>query len=191
MQKKKPQRLSIESHHTEWLSLIEVSGPFLSIPVLKRAFPQGLEAHDPEHLKELRLAYAEWEEDKYSPAVHRAWVEYVLRETLGFSDEVLREGQSLPPGLEVRVAQHDEVLRPEFALVTPKGVPNEGKARLLVQICAPGQELEEPLAGYRWKASPSTRMMELIHGIEAVDLGLVTNGEQWMLVYAPSGETTG
>ena len=33
-------------HHAEWLSLIEVSGPFLAEPVLKDAFPQGLEGLD-------------------------------------------------------------------------------------------------------------------------------------------------
>ena len=27
------------SHHAEWLSLMEVSGPFLSVPVLKDALP--------------------------------------------------------------------------------------------------------------------------------------------------------
>ena len=29
--------MSIAKHHAEWLSLIEVSGPFLSLPVLTRA----------------------------------------------------------------------------------------------------------------------------------------------------------
>ena len=42
--------MSIARHHAEWLSLVEVSGPFLSMPVLMRVFPQGLEAHDPDHV---------------------------------------------------------------------------------------------------------------------------------------------
>jgi hypothetical protein len=40
--------MSIAKHHAEWLKLVEVSGPFLSLSVLQKAFPQGLEAHDPE-----------------------------------------------------------------------------------------------------------------------------------------------
>ncbi len=36
--------MSIARHHNEWLSLIEISGPFLSMPVLLRVFPQGLDA---------------------------------------------------------------------------------------------------------------------------------------------------
>jgi len=47
--------MSIARHHAEWLSLVEVSGPFLSMPVLMRVFPQGLEAHDPDRRKGKRL----------------------------------------------------------------------------------------------------------------------------------------
>ena len=35
------------SRHGEWLGLIEVSGPFLTLAVLDQAFPNGLEAHEP------------------------------------------------------------------------------------------------------------------------------------------------
>ena len=31
--------MSIARHHAEWLSLLEISGPFLSMPVLMEAFP--------------------------------------------------------------------------------------------------------------------------------------------------------
>ena len=34
--------MSIPRHHAEWLSLVEVSGPFLSMPVLLEAFSTGL-----------------------------------------------------------------------------------------------------------------------------------------------------
>ena len=38
--------MSAPSMHDEWLSLIEISGPFLAVPVLKEVFPQGLEELD-------------------------------------------------------------------------------------------------------------------------------------------------
>jgi hypothetical protein len=50
--------MSTARHHAEWLSLVEASGPFLSLPVLLKVFPNGLDAHDPEQLKLLRLAYS-------------------------------------------------------------------------------------------------------------------------------------
>ncbi len=181
-------------HHTEWLSLIEVSGPFLSVPVLERVFPQGLDAHDPDHVRVLRLAFDEWEEDRDSdsprPAIHREWIRFVLKETLGLPGEVLAEGQDIPQTLKAKILEHGETLRPDVVVRNPEGVPGAGKPRLLVQVYPPEQNLEKPITGRHWKASPATRMMELLHATD-VRMGLVTNGEHWMLVDAPRGETTG
>lgn len=185
--------MSTARHHSEWLSLVEASGPFLSLPVLLQAFPQGLDAHEPEHLQKLRLAYEEWLDNQQGarpdPAIHRAWIEWTLRETLGFPNEVLLSGQQIPTGLQVNVAEQQESLRPDWAIANPSGTPDAGKPRLLVQIVPAERDLDKPLKDVRWKASPATRMMELLHGSN-VQLGLVTNGERWMLVNAPRGETT-
>ena len=109
---------------------------------------------------------------------------------LGLPDEVLAEGQSLPSGLELAVPEHHEVLRPDLAVVNPPAAsPDGGKPRLLVMILPSGQELERVSQG-RWAASPAARMMELLHAT-GVRLGLVTNGERWMLVDAPRNETAG
>ena len=54
--------MSTTSVHDDWLSLIEISGPFLAVPVLKEAFPQGLEELDATKRKRLRQAYEEWRE---------------------------------------------------------------------------------------------------------------------------------
>lgn len=186
--------MSFARHHAEWLSLVEVSGPFLSIPVLMRVFPQGLDDHDPDHFKELKLAFDEWEENSGSkrpdPAIHNAWVRFVLEKTLGFEDGLLAEGQSIPPGLEAKIEEHHEVIRPDLVVMEPNGSPNKARPRLLIRILPFDQNLERPVKGRHWKASPSTRMMELLHATE-VPLGIITNGEQWMLVHAPRGETTG
>lgn len=186
--------MSTARHHAEWLSLVEASGPFLSLPVLLKVFPSGLDAHDSEHLKLLRLAYEEWQDNQQGArpekAIHRAWVEFVLRQTLELPEEVLLEGQRIPPGLQITIAEQSEILRPDWVIVNPQGTANAGKPRLLVQIVPAEQDLEKALTGQRWKASPATRMMELLHAAN-VRLGLVTNGEHWMLVNAPRGETTG
>ncbi|WP_235148009.1 MULTISPECIES: Eco57I restriction-modification methylase domain-containing protein [Fischerella] len=186
--------MSTARHHAEWLSLVEASGPFLSLPVLVKAFPNGLDAHDPEHLKLLRLACEEWQDNQLGArpdsAIHRAWVDFVLRQTLEFTDEVLLSGQRISTGLAATIAEHGETLRPDWVVVNPTGTPDAGTPRLLVQIVPPEQDLEKPLKDRRWKASPATRMMELLHACN-VRLGLVTNGEHWLLVNAPRGETTG
>jgi hypothetical protein len=46
--------LSIARHHAEWLSLVPVPGPFLSLPVLMEAFNTGLEPHEPKHVRLLK-----------------------------------------------------------------------------------------------------------------------------------------
>jgi len=164
------------------------------VPVLERVFPHGLDAHDPDHTRLLKLAFDEWEDnqqgDRPSPAIHREWINFVLKQTLGVPDEVLAEGQEIPQTLRATIAEHGETLRPDLIVRNPEGVANAGKARLLVKIYPATQDIEKPLHGLHSKASPATRMMELLHATD-VRLGLVINGNDWMLVDAPKGETTG
>jgi hypothetical protein len=94
-------------------------------------------------------------------------------------------GQRIPTGLATTIAEQGETLRPDWIVCSEDFSP-----RLLIQIVPPDQNLEKPLKDRRWKASPATRMMELLHACN-VRLGLVTNGEHWLLVNAPRGETTG
>lgn len=186
---------SIARHHADWLRLVETSGPFLSMPVLLRAFPQGLERHEPEVRAELADAYGRWlERGRHRRgdhrAVHRQFIHHVLTRTLGLPESLLREGQALPGNLNVPVREHCEVLSPHWALVNPQGREGAGAARLLVRWYEDGQGLEKALAGERWVASPVSRMVELLRAAN-VRLGLVTNGEHWVLVHAPRGETSG
>src|SRR5262245_6549327 len=182
--------MSIARHHAEWLSLVPVSGPFLSLPVLMEAFNTGLEPHAPEHSRLLRQEYGNWleavEKRRGDPAPHQQWIRFVLNSTLDLDERVLIEGQAIPQTMQVEIAEHHELLRPSF-VVTDPGTKN---ARMLVQTYPRSQELTSYVANSPWKASPDTRMTELLHGT-GVRLGLVTNGEHWMLVDAPKGETTG
>ncbi|WP_376796422.1 type IIL restriction-modification enzyme MmeI [Thermogemmatispora sp.] len=185
--------MSVARQHAEWLSLLEVSGPFLSLEVVQRVFPQGLDSPpaEGELRRALRAAYEEWAAPesgwRVEPRLHELWLRFVLREVLGWPQEWLAEGEGLPAGLEAPAPDPTctEVLRPDLALLEPEG----GRPRLLVQFWPPTQSLEKAPPRAQWLASPATRMMELLHAC-GVRLGLVTNGERWMLVHAPRGETT-
>jgi len=187
--------MSVARHHAEWLSLVEVSGPFLSMMVLLRVFPEGLDKGEDASETRFRLdaAHEEWLDNQGSlspdPAIHRAWLRYVLKDILEIDSGLFAEGQSIPPECSVLVAEHGERLAPTMAVVDPPGRPTAGKARVLIDLLPRGQSLDSPLSGARWKASPATRMMTLLHGA-GVRLGLVTNGEHWMLVHAAPTETT-
>jgi hypothetical protein len=180
--------MSIARHHAEWLSLIEVSGPFLSMPVLMDVFSDGLEksADEPDLHRLLRLAHDEWEAKADDPATHNAWVQFVLRKSLDYDANSLLAGQAVPQTLHAAVAEQHEILRPDIVLKEPAS----NTPRLHIQTYPAGQELTKPVPGLSWKASPDTRMTELLHAT-GVRLGLVTNGERWMLVDAPRGETSG
>jgi hypothetical protein len=183
--------MSVTRHHAEWLSLLEVSGPFLSMPVLLKVFPQGLDAHDPEISRALRFAYEEWDDNQTgkrpNPVTHGQFIRFVLTDVLKVPEESIREGQTIPQTLKTYVPEQGEILRPDLAIYDPGADP---KPRLLIQIYPHGTDLEKPLPSKHWKATPATRMMELLHGTDC-RLGLITNGERWMLVDAPRGESTG
>ena len=65
--------MSLAREHAEWRALVEVSGPFLSVEILCRAFPQGLDKRDEEGAlrARLRAAYEEWQEDGAKLPIHQ------------------------------------------------------------------------------------------------------------------------
>lgn len=174
--------------HADWLRLIDISGPFPSLPVLNRVFPQGLDADDDPTLRgDLRVALDELAEDPEDGDLQGRWLDHVVRILLGYTEEDIRRGERLPVGTRVHLEQHDEWLSPTLAIVDAE---KDGQARLLVWQVGAEQRLDQPMPDSRWKASPATRMVELLRGSE-VRLGLLTNGEEWMLIHAPAQETVG
>lgn len=175
--------------HGEWLSLIEVSGPFLATPVLKRVFSTGLPAVEPRIRQYLRQAYDEWceardNDDSRFTELHRAWIHEVLARGLEYdesdSGELLLRGERIPTELRVTLLEHGVTLEPDYALVSG------GKSQLLVQIYSAGTDLQAALKLDGWSASPAERMERLCRA-SGCRLGLVTDGERWMLVDAPVG----
>lgn len=178
---------AIARHHAEWLGLVEVSGPFLTLPVLERVFPQGLDPVEPELVARLRDARDEWVEQQDGEG---DLISFVLREVLGFDRESFRDGAAIPADLQAELKEHHETVKPNFAIVNPAGKANPGKARLLVMVWPREQDLDGMVEGGAWAASPAERMTVLCR-TTGVRLGLVTNGHRWMLVDAPQGETAG
>ena len=174
------------SKHAEWLSLVEVSGPFLAVAVLDRVFPQGLEAIYPESKRRIRSAYEEWcdavsEDDKDLQALHKEWVHLVIFDFLEIPDKVLL------PGYSVQVPSDNGVggYSPEFVLQD-----EDDKPKLFVGVYPPGTNLAAIDRRSDWTASPLDKMTKLCR-VKDVRLGLLTNGEEWMLVNAPNGKTSG
>lgn len=178
------------SQHAEWLSLIEVSGPFLAISMLEKAFPQGLESVETFKRQRIRSAYEEWveaveKEDKQLSELHYEWIQLVLREILEYDDECLASNNILDAPYRVTSPEQAGSFTPDLII---HGVEDR-KPRLFISIQNPDVEFESIQNNDGWVASLVERMTVLCR-INDVRLGIITNGERWMLVNAPIGETS-
>jgi hypothetical protein len=178
--------------HADWLSLVEIYGPFLSMPVLLEVFPHGLDNPDNEVevRRRARLAYEEWmdNQDGLHPemAIHWQWLRFVLEEVLEFTADMVLDSPEIPVTLNYRVKDSGEIVRPQLVVCQP----DDRQVRMLIQLYPATQDLMKVLLDKQWKASPATYMTELLRNT-GTRLGLITNGRAWMLLDAPAGETTG
>lgn len=181
--------------HHEWLSLIEISGPFLAVPVLKEAFPQGLEELDGLKRKRLRQAYDEWREaletdDPQLPELHTAWVDEVLSRGLDLDGDgrasVLKRADWCIANLRVSLPEHAVALSPDLAVVDEQ---RANKPLMLIQTYSHDTDLDATQKLDGWAATPAERMVQLCRAT-GCRLALMTNGERWMLIDAPVGAVT-
>lgn len=182
--------MTTPSRHTEWLSLVEVSGPFLAVPVLEKAFPQGLDVVETPKRQRLRAAYEEWcdaveDNDPLLSDLHREWIRLVFTEILEYDGSTLTTDAEKAKAYSVASPERTETFEPDWLIVSP----SDGKPRLFVSIQPPGTDLEKVRKDDRWPASLLERMAALCRS-HAVRLGAITDGERWMLVNAPVGGTS-
>lgn len=172
----------------DWLNLIEVSGPFLAVPVLREVLPQGLEALTSGRPQRLRATYDEWRDavdgdDADLPAIHSAWIDEVLQSALEVDDQILRRVATLPERLKVSLPEHGVTIWPDLAIVNP----TQGDAPLLlIHLYNPDADLDATRNYDGLATTPGDRMVSLLRAV-GCPVGLVTNGERWMLVHAPAG----
>ena len=180
------------SNDHEWLNLVEVSGPFLAVPVLRDVFPQGLEALPSGRPQRLRRTYEEWRDavdmdDLDLPALHTAWIDDVLVTALEMDETVLRRGATLPEKLTVSMPEHGVTVSPDLAVVNPT---NSDAPLLLIHVYEPDIDLDATRRFDGLAITPADRMVALLRST-GCPTGIVTNGERWMLVHAPVGAVAG
>ena len=168
--------------HADWLGLVEPNGPFLTLPVLRRVWPNGLDHLDADTRAEVRRHLADLDFDV--PSSVTTWVEWVLTDLLAYGPR-LQSGPQVSGTLAHVVAEHGAVLRPDHVLNDGSGHP-----QLLVSAHPPATRLDARPAGDRWSATPVERLALLCRAT-GVELGLTTNAISWVLVWAPKGGATG
>ena len=167
--------------HNRWLNLVETSGPFLSIPVLRRTWPAGLDSLDPAERSRLRIRHADYFDVPAAERDRGEWIHYVLTGLLGWGD-LLQEDPGAMARFAVEVPEHGETVTPSFALTG-----RDGTVRLLGLVCD-GHPTGR-VSGSSWSATPADRLAQLLRRHD-VPLGLATDGRWWVLVRAPQGKAT-
>lgn len=175
----------------EWLDLIELSGPFLALPVLRDVFPQGLEELESVRARRLRSAYEEWRdavdsEDSDLGRLHPAWIDEVLRTGLDADDDLVRRGDRMPAAARVDLPEHDTSIIPDVALVDPT---RSDSLLLPVLSFSPDTDLVASMRFGGLACSPADLMATYLRATGS-RVGIVTNGEQWMVVHAPVGKVS-
>ncbi len=177
--------------HTSWLGLGQPTGLVVSPPALIKA--QVVLDKNVIPVQQALQAVV------VRPASVYADADPVLLDFPRFATEVLSwspqdlagapGGPPLSDALAVALPDYGETLRPSYAAVDGMA---EGKVLLLVQTVDRGVDLDKPPpeAGSGWPASPQARLERLLRDT-GVSAGLLLNGDELRLVYAPRGESSG
>jgi len=161
--------MDINKLHCEWISLLDIQGAFLSLDVVINVFPQGLESLSQGISTSLREVYGEWCLDKLHQGIHRQWIKWVLHNLLEFPESLL-------------ISIDNDFL--DYQLLNPQ----DNSLLLPIKFLPPQQKLEGILP--KSHRSATTEMMLYLQK-HNWRIGLLTNGEQWMLINAPRDSTCG
>ena len=180
------------SNDHEWMNLIEVSGPFLAVPVLRDVFPQGLEALPSGRLQRLRRTYEEWRDAvDMDDLDFRPCTLPGSRTCCSLRWKWMRRccarATTLPERLTVSMPEHGVTVAPDLAVVNPT---NSDAPLLLIHIYEPDTDLDATRRFDGLAITPADRMVAVLRAT-GCPTGIVTNGERWMLVHAPIGTVAG
>ncbi len=169
--------------HRRWLQLVDTDGPFLSIPVLKRVYPQGISILATDILSDLKAAKDPFEKawDAWSTgdasldefrSARDAWVDVVFRRVFGWG-----------PFLTTDAAPTTIVSPNHKVTLTSTGAfHRNGETFALTWVIDPIRSLRD-LADDGW-ATDAIDRMELMLRQAGVSIGVVTDGRWWGLVSA-------
>lgn len=175
--------------HQEWLGYVQPTGLVVSIPSLIDASAFLNRNYGPEHQ---RLLSALPQDSDGSPVAEFSDFARFAQNVFGWDSELMLGSpgaEPVPPELEVNLENYNETLRPTYVLRSLNG---DGKWLLLVEVLPTGTDLDAAYAPHDrgWQASPQARFERLLRQT-GVHIGLLVNGRQIRLVYAPEKELSG
>lgn len=175
-----PQRT--DEQHAEWLGLLGPDGPFLTVPVLTAALPDGLDTVPDEVRHRVRQGWGEIL-DAPPDLLAPAWVELILTELLRYPASARGDGTALPPEI---LAGADRRRRPDWIMYGPE--PGGGRAARLHVYHLPA---DTPLTKPDGDRPALTEQAAQLCRDTRTPVALLTNGQHWALVHARPGTATG
>jgi hypothetical protein len=178
--------------HQEWLGLLQPVGLVVSPPALIKA-QAVIDRAKLVNLQERLQGVVSTEAIPRHGDEGIAWIENFpafTQKVLDWMPEDLMAADDLPDRLSAVLPSYGETLRPTYGVKDP----DSDEWVLLIQELAPGLPLDEddPAAttGQGWKASFQAKFERLLRET-GIPTGLLVNGTEMRLVYAPSGESSG
>ena len=172
--------------HKEWLGFLQPVGLVVSPPALVAA--QASVNRNVVELQQRLLANVETV-DITSHSLSISDFPSFAVDVLGWEETDLVES---PDELDLSLVEYGEVLRPTYALPDT----DNGGWLMLVQVISPGIDLDNECRDVKfrvstgWHANPQSKFERLLREKE-IPIGLLCNGIQIRLVYAPRGESSG
>lgn len=185
-----------EYAHIEWLGYVQPVGLVVSVPALLEAqcyINQNVMGRHAQFLNCL-------------PREDAGEIIPEIRDLSEFTQKVLEweaeDLQEIPArgeltgtmaALEVVLPQYHETLRPTRAVPKFKPAEEENPWMMLISELPTGTDLDDPGeadSSRHWHAAPQAKFERLLRETQ-VPIGLLSNGRQLRLVYAPRGETSG
>ncbi len=184
--------------HKEWLGYLQPMGLVVSPPALAEALAFPNANIIPEHNRFLEcvgeISVAGKDEKVAAIIDFPRFCSHVL----GWRPSDLvgsKEGGSLPETLESVLTEYHETLRPTYAVKHPESKSqSQTPWMLLVKVLPNGTSFDDFIESdsHHWQVSPQARFERLLRDSHIqVPIGLLFNGTDLRLVYAPKGESSG
>ncbi len=167
---------SNERLHHEWLGMAQPEGLVVTVAALK-----GAEANITWPITEIQATVRDLSNGGKAVGDLRGF----LRDVLEWSDDFTASGDDLPASLRVKL-DGGETLAPTLAL---RSGDDESRFVFLVEETH-RKDLDAASDDKRWSATPQQRFERLLRET-GVFVGMLTNGRDFRLVYAPKGESAG
>lgn len=178
--------------HQEWLGYVQPSGLVVSIPAMIEARVYVNRNISPDHQRFLSALPTDRDGE---PMPEIANFPEFARSVFGWAPEDLYGAPgapALPETLEAPLPAYGETLRPTYALHDFQPTDPTREWILLIEALPTGTDLDSvaALEARRWQASPQARFERLLRET-GIGIGLLVNGRQIRLVYAPRIESSG